>query len=298
MDGVGEAMSFMLKGTAACPGCPIPRELDTILEITGKNTVVIVPASCSTIVMGDDIKGQPAAVPVVHTPFAAAASVASGIEEALEAQGKEATVLVWAGDGSTGDIGFAAVSAAAEKNENIMYVCYDNEAYMNTGIQRSGLTPRGAWSTTTPEGKKEAKKMLPIIMMDHKVPYVATLSIAFMYDFQSKIKKAASMKGFRYLHLLSPCPPGWKFDASMTIEMAKLAVETGIWPLMEYENGVLRLTGPSNLYANKDKRKPLDAYLSLQGRFKDISPEEKLELEQDIDSMWRDILQRIASTKK
>ncbi|MGC8628691.1 MAG: 3-methyl-2-oxobutanoate dehydrogenase subunit beta [Candidatus Micrarchaeia archaeon] len=290
-------MTFMLKGTAACPGCPIPRELDMILSITGSKSVVVVPASCSTIVMGDDVHGQPAVVPVVHTAFAASASVASGIEEALESQGKEANVIVWAGDGSTGDIGFSAVSGAAERNENIMYVCYDNEAYMNTGIQRSGLTPRGAWSTTTPEGKREAKKLLPFMMMDHKVPYVATLSMAYAFDFQSKVKKAASIKGFKYLHLLSPCPPGWKFDASLTVTMAKLAVDTGIWPLMEYEQGKLRLTGPSNLYVNKAKRRPLDDYLSLQGRFKSITKEEKSELEQDIDALWNEIQERIALGK-
>ncbi|MGC8547879.1 MAG: 3-methyl-2-oxobutanoate dehydrogenase subunit beta [Candidatus Micrarchaeia archaeon] len=287
-------MSYMLKGTAACPGCPIPKEIEMILEITGKNSVLVVPASCSTIVMGDDTNGQPATVPVVHTAFAASASVASGIEEALEAQGKNANVIVWAGDGSTSDIGFSAVSGAAERNENIMYVCYDNEAYMNTGIQRSSLTPRGAWSTTTPEGKKEAKKLLPFMLMDHKVPYVATLSIAYAFDFQSKIKKAASIKGFRYLHLLSPCPPGWKFDPSLTISIAKLAVDTGIWPLMEYEQGKLRLTGPSNLYANKAKRKPIDEYLKIQGRFSEISNDEKAELEQDIDSLWQEIQERIA----
>jgi len=291
-------MTYMLKGTAACPGCPIPRELDMILEITGKNSIVVIPASCSTVIMGTDSSGQPAEVTVVHTPFAAAASVATGIEEALETQGKEATVIVWAGDGSTSDIGLATVSGAAERNENIMYVCYDNEAYMNTGVQRSGLTPRGAWSTTTPEGKTEFKKPLPFIMMEHKVPYVATLSIAYTFDYQSKVKKAASMKGFRYLHLLSPCPPGWRFDASKTIELAKLAVDTGIWPLMEYEKGVLKLTGPSAMLVNKARRKPLDEYLNLQGRFKNISQEKKEELEQDIDALWNEIALRAALSKQ
>ncbi|MGC8496260.1 MAG: 3-methyl-2-oxobutanoate dehydrogenase subunit beta [Candidatus Micrarchaeia archaeon] len=285
---------FMLRGNAACPGCPIPKELQFVLEETGKETALVVPASCSTIVMGDDVHGMPSAVPVVHCAFAAAASVASGIKAALKAQGSDAKVVVWAGDGSTSDIGFATLSGAAERNEDIIYICYDNEAYMNTGIQRSSLTPHGAWSTTTPEGKKEYKKMLPFIMMDHKVPYVATLSVAYPFDFQQKVKKAASIKGFRYLHLISPCPPGWRFDPSLTMEMAKLAVETGIWPLMEYENGVLKLSGPSIVVANKEKRKPIEQYIKPQGRFKNISDIELKELEKSIDELWQEISARTA----
>ncbi|MEM3282105.1 MAG: 3-methyl-2-oxobutanoate dehydrogenase subunit beta, partial [Candidatus Micrarchaeaceae archaeon] len=259
---------FMLRGNAACPGCPIPKELQFVLEVLGKNSVLVIPASCSTIIMGDDLHGMPSSVPVVHSPFAAPAAIASGIKAAME---KDANVVVWAGDGSTSDIGFATLSGAAERNEDIIYICYDNEAYMNTGVQRSSLTPHGAWSTTTPEGKKEYKKPLPLLMIDHNVPYVATMSVAYPFDFQSKIKKALSIKGFRYLHMISPCPPGWRFDPSLTIEMAKLVVETGIWPLMEYENGALKLSGPSVVLLNKEKRKPIEEYLKLQGRFKALS---------------------------
>ncbi|MGC8586640.1 MAG: 3-methyl-2-oxobutanoate dehydrogenase subunit beta [Candidatus Micrarchaeia archaeon] len=284
---------FMLRGNAACPGCPIPKELQFLLEVTGKNSVVVVPASCSTIVMGDDIHGMPSAVPVVHSPFAAPASIASGIKAGLRMQGKDANVIVWAGDGSTADIGFATVSGAAERNEDIIYVCYDNEAYMNTGIQRSSLTPHGAWSTTTPEGKREYKKPLPFIMMDHNVPYVATLSVAYPMDFQAKFKKAASIKGFKYMHMISPCPPGWRFDPSLTIELAKLAVETGVWPLMEYENGKLKLTGPSVLLLNKEKRKPIEEYLKPQGRFNGMSDTMLNELKSSIDITWNEIAARI-----
>jgi len=287
-------VNYMLRGTAACPGCPIPRELNNILEIAGKDTVLVVPASCSTIVMGDDIHGMPSVVPVVHSPFAAPSAIASGIKAAMNQLNKKGNVIVWAGDGSTGDIGFASLSGAAERNEDIIYICYDNEAYMNTGIQRSGLTPRGAWSTTTPEGKREFKKPLPFLMMDHKIPYVATLSIAYPFDYEAKIKKAMTISGFRYLHILSPCPPGWRFDPSLTIEIAKLAVETGIWPLMEYENNKLKLTGPSILLKDKSKRKPIEEYLKLQERFKELSDEEKRLLEEDINAMWLEIERRMS----
>lgn len=131
---------MFMRGNAACPGCPIPRELDALLEVTGEKTVLVVPASCTTVILGDN-RGMPSKVPVVHSAFAASPAIASGLKAALNARGEKATVVVWAGDGGTGDIGFASLSGAAERNEDILYVCYDNEAYMNTGIQRSGLTP-------------------------------------------------------------------------------------------------------------------------------------------------------------
>ncbi|MEM3271073.1 MAG: thiamine pyrophosphate-dependent enzyme, partial [Metallosphaera sp.] len=158
-------MNAMLRGNAACPGCPIPRELDALLEMTGEKTVLVIPASCTTVIMGDT-RGMPSRVPVIHSAFAAAPAIASGVKSALDSRGEKATVVVWAGDGGTGDIGFASLSGAAERNEDILYVCYDNEAYMNTGVQRSGLTPYGAWTTTTPSGKRERKKPLPQLIAE------------------------------------------------------------------------------------------------------------------------------------
>ncbi|MBW9141709.1 MAG: 3-methyl-2-oxobutanoate dehydrogenase subunit beta [Candidatus Aramenus sulfurataquae] len=281
---------MFLRGNAACPGCPIPKELDALLEVTGKKTVLVVPASCTSVILGDTQGGQPSTVPVIHSAFAAAPAIASGVAASLRMRGEEdATVVVWAGDGGTGDIGFASLSGAAERNENILYVCYDNEAYMNTGIQRSGLTPYGAWTTTTPSGKKEFKKPLPLIVAEHRVPYVATASIAYLNDYQSKVRKAKSIKGFRYIHLLSPCPPGWRFDAGLTVEIAKLAVETGIWPLYEIENGEFRLTSISKVLVDKSKRKPVEAYLRYQGRFSKMTPEEVKALQDYVDKMWEEI---------
>ena len=279
---------MFLRGNAACPGCPIPRELDALLEVTGERTVLVVPASCTTVIMGDT-RGMPSKVPVIHSAFAASSAIASGVRSALDARGEKATVVVWAGDGGTGDIGFASLSGAAERNEDILYVCYDNEAYMNTGVQRSGLTPFGAWTTTTPSGKAESKKPLPKIIADHGVPYVATASIAYLFDYKDKVRKAKEMSGFRYIHLLSPCPPGWRFDAGLTVEIAKLAVETGIWPLYEIEKGKFRLTSISKVLVDKKKRKPVEEYLKLQGRFKDLKGEDVKRIQEEVDQMWEDL---------
>jgi pyruvate ferredoxin oxidoreductase beta subunit len=278
---------YFFRGNAACPGCPIPKELDLMLEIMGKKTVLVVPASCSTVIMGD-IHGSPSTVPVIHSAFAAAPAIASGVSRQIKLKGEDAKVVVWAGDGATGDIGFAGLSGAAERNEDMIYICYDNEAFMNTGIQRSSLTPYGAWTTTTPAGKREFKKPLPFIMMQHKIPYVATASIAYPFDYQGKVRKAKEIQGFRYLHLLSPCPPGWRFDSSLTIEIARLAVETGIWPLFEVLNGKFSLTGISKTLL--EKRKPIEEYLKLQGRFSELDKKKEIEIMQEaVDSMWEDI---------
>jgi len=284
-----------LRGNAACPGCPIPKELDTLIDVLGDNTSIVVPASCSTVVMGDTT-GMPSTVTVVHSAFAASAAIASGISAALKIRNEEGNTVVWAGDGSTSDIGFAAVSGAAERNEDIIYVCYDNEAYMNTGIQRSSLTPYGAWTTTTPEGKREFKKSLPFIVAAHKVPYVATASISYLFDYRAKFNKAKSMKGFRYVHMLSPCPPGWKFDSSLTMQIGKLAVETGIWPLFEIENGVFKLSSLSAVYVDKEKRKPIDEYLKLQERFKELTNDDINRIQRYIDDMW-EYIKRLTETK-
>ncbi|EZQ11234.1 2-ketoisovalerate ferredoxin oxidoreductase [Candidatus Acidianus copahuensis] len=279
---------MLMRGNAACPGCPIPREIDALLEVTGQKTVLVVPASCTSVIMGDT-NGMPSSVPVVHSAFAAAPAIASGIKAALNSKKEDATVVVWAGDGGTGDIGLASLSGAAERNEDIMYLCYDNEAYMNTGVQRSGLTPYGAWTTTTPEGKRERKKPIPQIVAEHGVPYVATASIAYIFDYQAKVKKAKEIQGFRYIHLLSPCPPGWRFDSSLTIRIAKLAVETGIWPLYEIEKGKFRLTSLSKTLIDKSKRKPVLEYLKLQGRFSKMTSEEVKKLQNEVDEFWEEI---------
>jgi pyruvate/2-oxoacid:ferredoxin oxidoreductase beta subunit len=176
----------------------------------------------------------------------------------------DVTVMVWAGDGATFDIGMGALSAIAERNENILYVCYDNEAYMNTGIQRSSATPLGSWTTTTPKGrlKSEPKKDIDFILASHKIPYIATASPAFIDDLRTKVAKAKSMDGLRFLHILSPCPPGWKSDPAASITLARLAVECNIFPLFEINDGEkVNLTYQSQSL-------PVAEYLKPQGRFR------------------------------
>ncbi len=276
---------YIRPGDAACPGCPEALGLRYLGMALGDKAVLVVPAGCSAVIQGI-IPRNAFHFPTVNIVFAAGASTAAGMAAAYEVLGKDAIVVVWAGDGGTADIGFASLSGAAERNDNILYICVDNEAYMNTGIQRSSLTPYGAWTTTTWTGKKEHKKDLPLIMISHKVPYVATASIAYPHDFIAKLKRAASIKGFKYIHLHAPCPVGWKFDADKTVHVAKLAIETGMWVLFEYYNGRFSISPPSRPYIDKSKRKPVIEYLKLQGRFRGLSKDDIERIEKYIDDTW------------
>ncbi len=278
-------VKYVRPGDAACPGCPEAMGLRYLGMALGDKAILVVPAGCSSVIQGIIPKNS-YHFPTVNIVFAAGASTAAGLAAAYEMLGKDAVVVVWAGDGGTSDIGFASLSGAAERNDNIIYICVDNEAYMNTGIQRSSLTPYGAWTTTTWKGKREHKKDLPLIMVSHRVPYVATASVAYPHDFIAKLKKAASIRGFKYIHLHAPCPVGWKFDADKTVEVAKLAVETGMWILFEYHNGVFRISPPSRPYMNKEKRKPVREYIKLQDRFRNLRDEDLVELERHIDETW------------
>jgi pyruvate/2-oxoacid:ferredoxin oxidoreductase beta subunit len=203
----------------------------------------------------------------LHTPFEAGAACAAGVRQALNRQGTEdITVMVWAGDGGTFDIGLQALSCAAERDEDIIFVCYDNEAYMNTGIQRSSATPEAAWTTTTPEGEGRFKKDIFEIVRAHRPAYVASAVVTHAKDFQMKFEKAKDRRGFRFIHLLSACPPGWRISSDESIEVMRLAVESGSFPLMETdEEGEVRLT------YYPEKLIPVAEYLGLQGRFKQIS---------------------------
>jgi pyruvate ferredoxin oxidoreductase beta subunit len=288
---------YLLPGTAACPGCGFTIGLRMALKALGPKVIMVVPAGCTSIIQSP-YPYTSIGVPLLNIAFAAAASTASGITQALEYKGdKETTVLVWAGDGGTADIGIQALSGAAERGENFIYVCYDNEAYMNTGIQRSGATPFGAWTTTTWTGKKEFKKDIPMIMAAHRIPYVATASIAYPIDFYDKLKKAKTHKGLKYLHLHAPCPPGWKIPTDKTVEIAKLAVETGLWPLYEIENGEFRLTGPSKILIDKNRRKPVESYIKMQGRFSHMTDEDIKILQEWIDKQWEQYAEMLKQRK-
>ena len=209
--------------------------------------------------------------------------VASGIKAALDVRGNtETNVMAWAGDGGTFDIGLQALSGAAERNENIIYCCYDNEAYMNTGVQRSSATPSGAWTTTTPSSHPEAhpKKDILAILAAHRIPYAATASVAFPVDLVEKVKKAKEIRGTRFLHILAPCPPGWKYPDESTIEMARTAVHTRMFPLVEVENGRrwrFTVDHPGG---------PVEPYLRKQGRFRHLTDEDIAALQAEVDDRW------------
>jgi pyruvate/2-oxoacid:ferredoxin oxidoreductase beta subunit len=228
----------------------------------------------------------------MHTPFASAAASASGVRAALDRQGRMATtVCAWAGDGGTFDIGLQALSAAAERNENILYVCYDNEAYMNTGVQRSSATPAGAWTTTTPAGqpKEQPKKDLLAILAAHNIPYAATATVAYPDDLIAKFTRAKQVHGMRFIHVLAPCPPGWKIPSERSVEYARLAVATRVFPLVEIENGT-----DWNVTIDPPRR-PLEAYVTGQGRFRMLAgdPAAMARMVDGIDERWQRIAARI-----
>lgn len=278
-------VKYVLPGHSACPGCPETMALRFVGMALGEEVVLVIPAGCSSILQGT-MPGSSIAMRVLNVPFASAAAVAAGIAYARELLNVKLVPVVWAGDGATADIGFAVVSGAAERGDDQVYVCVDNEAYMNTGIQRSSLTPYGAWTTTTVTGKREGKKDLPLIMLMHRIPYVATASIAYPIDFILKLRKAVSIKGFKYIHLHAPCPTGWRFDPSKTVEIARLAIESGAWILFEAEYGRVKLNPPSTIYANKDKRRNIREYLMVQGRFKHLTEDDIKVIGRMIDESW------------
>ncbi|MGC9011361.1 3-methyl-2-oxobutanoate dehydrogenase subunit beta [Thermogladius sp.] len=282
-----KARDVVLPGDAACPGCPIPIAWKVLSAVFGDKMILVIPASCSSVVVGM-YPGNSLRASVIHVPFASAAAVASGVSEALKKRGiTDVQVIAWAGDGGTADIGMASLSGAAERNHDFIYIMYDNEAYMNTGIQRSSSTPRGAWTTTTPViGKAEEKKDVAKIMIAHGVPYVATASIGYVHDFYNKLVRASKIRGFKFISLHAPCPIGWRFDPRYTIRIARLAVETGLWILYEYYDGKIHLSGPSRPYMDPSKRKPVEEYLKLQGRFRKIDDELLKSIQEYVEKNW------------
>jgi pyruvate/2-oxoacid:ferredoxin oxidoreductase beta subunit len=249
-----------------CPGCAMSVGLQWLNEALGAATpTLVIPACCAAVTPGA-FPASAFSVPAIETTFASAAAVATGITRVRQLNGEADPTICWAGDGGTFDIGLATLSAAAERNEDILYICYDNEIYGNTGGQRSGATPRGAKTTTTPRGKAETKKDIMAIMAAHRVPYAATLSLAHRDDFLRKIGLALDMTGFRFLLMLSPCPAGWKTDPAESVELVRLAVACGLFPLYEVFDGE-----GYRVNARPDGT-PLDEYLGRQGRFGTVAP--------------------------
>jgi len=282
----------VLPGSAACPGCPATMALRIVFKALGKNMIMVVPACCTSVIESL-YPNTSFNVPVMNIAFEAAAAGASGVEAALRKQGKEdTTVLAWAGDGGTYDIGIQALSGAFERGTNFIYICYNNQIYSNTGIQRSGATPYAAWTTTTVGGKTEFRKEMGDIIRAHHIPYAAQACVSYPDDLYNKVKKAKSIKGPKYIEIMAPCPPGWRFSMDKTVEMGRMAVETGAWALYECENNVMSFNGKSKLILEKKiERKSIEEWIKYQGRFSHLfKPKKDIKtikvIEDHIDQMW------------
>ena len=284
-----QPQDVLRPGHAACPGCGIAMGMRMVLRAVGPRVIVVVVPSCVAVISGP-FPYSALKVPTFHSAFEIAAPTAAGISNALKIQGiNDVPVLSFAGDGGTFDIGLQSLSGAAARNDDIIYVCMDNEAYMNTGIQVSSSTPRFAWTGTSPRGNPHRKKQIMEIMAAHRIPYAATASIGFPDDLMAKVRRAAGIRGTRFIHVLCPCPTGWKMADHMSPKVAATAVETNIFPLYEIVDGLdFTIThSPRNL--------PVKAYLSLQGRYKHLAAEEEKEIQKETDRAWSGLQAKAAN---
>lgn len=253
------------RGHPACSGCGMILGVRHILEEAGEDTVLVIPASCASVIQGV-YPYTSFDVPVINTAFAAGPSTASGVKMALDKQGEDTNVIVVAGDGGSADIGLASLSGYLERDHDVTYVLYDNEAYSNTGFQKSGRTPSGANTTTTPTGREGRQKDITGIVREHDPEYMATASPGFVDDLRRKTSRALDASGASFIHLLTPCPPGWGTDTAETVDVARMAVQTGLWVLYERERGgPLEVNQPSKA-AFRDPD-PVDEYVERQNRF-------------------------------
>ena len=256
---------LLRPGNTNCGGCGMSVGLTMLgraLAEAGDTCTLVIPACCGIVTAGA-FPTTSYGVPTIATTFASSSAVASGVASIRDLNGETGQVICWAGDGGTYDIGLATLSAAAERNENIIYICYDNEIYGNTGGQRSSATPAGATTSTTPFGKTDGKKDMMSIMTAHRLPYAATLSMAHPEDFARKISTALSMKGMRFLLMHSPCPNGWKSEPADSVDLVRVAVASGLFPLYEVFDGATY-----RINVEPDGSDPAD-YFNRQRRFKD-----------------------------
>jgi len=305
---IAEKPELFMSGHRACAGCAPATVHRLILKAVRGPTIATNSTGCmevtSTIYPFTAWK-----IPWIHTAFENVAANASGIEAALKIlkrKGKlkheHVDVIALAGDGGTFDIGIQALSGAVERGHDFLYVLYDNEAYMNTGIQRSGGTPFGAWTTTSPAGKKipgkpQLKKPIADIMVAHEMPYVATASPAYWIDLLKKARKGLEVEGPAFLHVIAPCPRGWRSDPSKSIEISRLAVETCVFPLWEAIDGEYNLSAPSKVIALRpERKKAMEEYLKTQGRFRHLfTPEFKHiigKIQEVVDRRWQKLLKK------
>jgi len=292
---------FLAEGHNFCTGCGEALAIRLTCKALGENTIIAMATGC------DEVCTTPLPVtswrlPWMHTLFENAAAEISGVEAGLEAMMRKGKVpkrdikyVAMAGDGGTSDIGLQALSGAIERGHNFLYVCWDNEAYMNTGIQRSSATPYGASTTTAPAGKvsigqKTQKKNMVEICAAHNIPYVASACPSYPFDLMNKVKKGAEVKGPAYVHILCVCPTGWRAPSNLTIELGRLAVETGIFPLYEVDNGHYKLN------VDRPKLRPVEEYLRPQGRFRHLSPEEIERIQERVNEEYAKLKAKVAAS--
>ncbi|MEF2913008.1 MAG: thiamine pyrophosphate-dependent enzyme [Succinivibrio sp.] len=275
----------LFYGHKACAGCGGSLAVRIALKILGRRSVAVLPAGCMSAV-GFNFPQLSFANNAIISTFAGTASMMTGIQAGLKALGKtDFQVVGFAGDGGTADIGIQALSGAIDRNDDILYICYDNEAYMNTGIQKSSLTPFGARTTTTPvgsviKGNLHNKKNMFEIVAAHGITYAATASIGYLPDFMKKVEKAASIRGTKYIHIIAPCPTGWGIKTEDCVDIAKEVVDCGLWYLAEFENGEYKLNRKIKEFSD------VATYIKKQGRFKHLSDEDIQLIEASRDKKW------------
>ncbi len=276
---------YFLSGHASCPGCAVALGVRFVLKALGPKTAVVIPPSCIAVMAGP-LPLSSMRVPVFQTAFETTAAAASGLARAFRALGEDVTVACLAGDGGTYDIGIQALSGAAERNEDILYVCFDNEAYQNTGNQKSSATPLGARTTSTPRGKVTPKKDMVEIMAVHGIPYAATACPAYPEDLVAKVDKARALRGTRFINMLCPCVPGWGIPDDRSLRVARLAVESRAYPLYEIEDG--RRYTITHLPAGL----PVADYLRAQRRYAHLTDAEIGEIQAEVDRRWDRLIRK------
>lgn len=292
IDILANSEELISPGISACVGCNVELTLRTVMRVLGPNTILAIPPGCmgGVGVVGWDMKSG-AKVPVFFPLLDNPASMLAGIKLHYNKIGRDVNVVAFAGDGATVDAGFQCLSGAAERGDKIIYICYDNEGYMNTGYQRSGSTTKGAWTSTTPVskegsgGKKQNKKDFPMIMAMHDIPYMATANPAYIPDLVKKIEKAKSIdSGLVYIHIYNPCVTGWGIESEESIEVARLAVQTNFAPLYEVENGKFTIN------MNIKEPKPVKEYIKRIKKFSHLTEDEIDELQETTDKKWNRLI--------